>query len=137
MRDVAAELKSLRLYGMATAWEEVAAQCNSAGLQTSRWLVEHLLQSEHTDRAMRSIRYQMHLARFPVHRDLAGFDFSQSKVDESLIKELADLAFTEAGTTWCSSAVPEPGRPIWPRPWGSRGLPAMAGRSGFTPPSIW
>ena len=97
MRDVAAELKSLRLYGMASAWEEVSAQGNSAGLQTSRWLVEHLLQSEHTDRAMRSIRYQMHLARFPVHRDLAGFDFGQSKVDESLIKELADLAFTEAG----------------------------------------
>jgi DNA replication protein DnaC len=97
MRDVAAELKSLRLYGMASAWEEMTAQGNSAGLQSSRWLVEHLLQSEHTDRAMRSIRYQMHLARFPVHRDLAGFDYSQSKVDESLIKELADLAFTEEG----------------------------------------
>ncbi|MRR52221.1 MAG: AAA family ATPase [Rhodocyclaceae bacterium] len=95
MRDVAAELKALRLYGMVGAWEEIVAQGNTAAFQSSHWLIEHLLQSEHTDRAMRSIRYQMHTARFPVHRDLAGFDFGQSKVDRSLIDELAGLAFTE------------------------------------------
>ena len=85
MRDVAAELKSLRLHGMASTWEELVAQGDSAGLQTSRWLIEHLLQAEHTDRAMRSISYQLHRAKFPVHRDLAGFDFEQSKVDRALI----------------------------------------------------
>ena len=95
MRDVAAELKGLRLYGMAGAWEEVAADANGLGVQTSRWLIEHLLQAEHTDRHMRSINYQMHAARFPVHRDLAGFDFEQSKVERGLIEQLADLSFTE------------------------------------------
>jgi DNA replication protein DnaC len=95
MRDVAAELKALRLYGMAGSWEEIAAQGDGAGLQSARWLVEHLLQAEQTDRAMRSVSYQMHAARFPVHRDLAGFDFENSKVDEALIGQLADLAFTE------------------------------------------
>jgi DNA replication protein DnaC len=95
MRDIAAELKSLRLYGMANTWEEVAADGNSVGIQTSRWLIEHLLQAEHTDRHMRSINYQMLAAKFPVHRDLAGFEFEQSKVDKSLIEELASLSFTE------------------------------------------
>src|SRR5487761_2025034 len=95
MRDVADELKSLRLYGMMSAWEEIAADRNSVGMQTSRWLIEHLLQAEHTDRHMRSISYQMHSARFPVHRDLAGFEFEQSKVDRSLIDDLAGMAFTE------------------------------------------
>lgn len=95
MRDVAAELKSLRLYGMAGAWEEVAADGNGVGVQTSRWLIEHLLQAEHTDRHMRSINYQMHAARFPVHRDLAGFDFEQSKAERGLIERLADLTFTD------------------------------------------
>jgi DNA replication protein DnaC len=95
MRDVAAELKSLRLYGMMTAWEEIAVDSNSASMQTSRWLIEHLLQSEFTDRHMRSISYQMHSARFPVHRDLAGFEFEQSKVDRSLIDDLAGMSFTE------------------------------------------
>jgi len=95
MRDVAAELKALRLHGMVGAWEEIIGQ-GLATIESSRWLIEHLLESEHTDRAMRSIRYQMHTAKFPVHRDLAGFDFTQSKVDRSLISELADLSFTEA-----------------------------------------
>lgn len=95
MRDVAAELKGLRLYGMASAWEEASANGDSTGIQTSRWLIEHLLQAEHTDRHMRSINYQMHAARFPVHRDLAGFEFEQSKVDRTLIEELAGMSFTE------------------------------------------
>ena len=47
------------------------------------------------DRHMRSVRYQLHSAKFPVHRDLAGFEFAQSKVDQCLIDELATLAFTE------------------------------------------
>jgi DNA replication protein DnaC len=96
MRDVAAELKALRLYGMVGAWEEIIAQATLAPVESSRWLIEHLLEAEHTDRVMRSISYQMHAAKFPVHRDLAGFDFAQSKVDHGLIAELADLSFTEA-----------------------------------------
>ena len=96
MPDVLAELKGLRLYGMAGAWEEIAAGGDSAGLQSARWLVEHLLQAEHADRHARSIRYQMHAARFPIHRDLAGFDFESSQVEPGLIDELATLAFTEA-----------------------------------------
>ena len=60
--DLIAEFKELRLQGMASAWEELVASGRSSGIETSRWLIEHLLQAEHTDRAMRSIRYQMHIA---------------------------------------------------------------------------
>jgi DNA replication protein DnaC len=81
---------------MVGAWEEIIAQATLAPVESSRWLIEHLLEAEHTDRVMRSISYQMHAAKFPVHRDLAGFDFEQSKVDHALIAELADLSFTEA-----------------------------------------
>ena len=95
MRDVAVELKGLRLYGMASAWGDLTTQGGLASLDSSRWLIEHLLQAESTDRAMRSISYQMKSARFPLHRDLAGFDFTQSCVDQRLISELADLNFTE------------------------------------------
>jgi DNA replication protein DnaC len=95
MRDVTAEFKELRLQGMAGAWAEFVAQGDSLTLQTSQRLIEHLLEAEHTDRHLRSIRYQLHSAKFPVHRDLAGFDFEQSKVDQGLIDELATLDFTE------------------------------------------
>lgn len=95
MLDVAAQLKTLRLYGMVDAWSDLLAQDpQGVTLNSSRWLIEHLLQAEETDRAMRSIRYQLHSAKFPAHRDLAGFDFSQSKVDRLLIENLADLSFT-------------------------------------------
>ena len=94
MRNVTAEFKELRLHGMAGAWEEFVAQGDSLTLQTSRRIVEHLLEAEHTDRHLRSIRYQLHSAKFPVHRDLAGFDFEQSKVDQGLVGELSTLDFT-------------------------------------------
>ena len=94
MRDLTAELKALRLHGMASAWMDLMAQGTSS-TASSKWLIEHLLQQEHTDRAMRSVSHQMKMAKFPVHRDLAGFDFEASSVDQHLIKELATLSFTE------------------------------------------
>ena len=94
MIDVTTELKDLRLQGMASAWADLIAQ-GEASTASSRWLIEHLLQAETTDRAMRSISHQMHMAKFPVHRDLAGFDFDASSADRHLIKELATLSFTD------------------------------------------
>jgi hypothetical protein len=69
LREIAAELKELRLYGMAGAWVDLTSQ-GQTGIESSRWLIEHLLQAEQTDRAMRSISYQLKSAHFPVHRDL-------------------------------------------------------------------
>lgn len=94
MRDVAAELKELRLHGMAGAWADLTDQ-GEASTATSKWLIEHLLRAENTDRAMRSVRHQMSSAKFPVHRDLAGFDFDVSHVDQPLVRQLATMAFTD------------------------------------------
>ena len=98
MRDIAVEFKELRLHGMAGAWNELTAQQGQqtdAGVQTSRWLIEHLLQAEHAQRAVASVRHQMKAAKFPLHRDLAGFDFEASKVDQKLVKQLSTLDFTD------------------------------------------
>ena len=59
MRDVTVELKALRLHGMAGAWCDLQEQGPASGLDSARWLVEHLLAAETTDRAMRSVQYQM------------------------------------------------------------------------------
>jgi len=100
MRELAVELKQLRMHGMASAWADLVEQggggSGGAALESSRWLLEHLLQAETTDRAMRSVSYQMHTAKFPVHRDLAGFDFAVSPVDRKLIHTLAEMTFTDA-----------------------------------------
>ena len=95
--DVLVELKSLRLHGMAGAWADLVEQGGNAGIESSRWLIEHLLQAEGTDRSMRSVSHQMKVAKFPVHRDLAGFDFEVSPVDRKLVTTLATTttAFTD------------------------------------------
>lgn len=95
MRDVMVELKALRLHGMAGAWSDLAGQGGDSGLENARWLLEHLLQAETVDRGMRSVKHQMHAAKFPVRRDLAGFDFDASPVDRKLVLKLAELDFTE------------------------------------------
>jgi hypothetical protein len=46
MRDVIGELKALRLHGMACAWADLVAQGGGVGVDSSRWLIEHLLQAE-------------------------------------------------------------------------------------------
>ena len=95
MRDLGIELKQLRLHGMAGAWIDLVEQGSSSGADGARWLLEHLLQAEITDRAMRSVNWQMHSAKFPMHRDLAGFDFSVSPVDRKLVTTLAEATFMD------------------------------------------
>ena len=63
MRELAVELKQLRMRGMAGAWADLVEQGGggetggSAAIESSRWLLEHLLQAETTDRAMRSVSH--------------------------------------------------------------------------------
>ena len=94
MNNITAELNSLRLHGMSSAWAELVTQ-GTTPTEPFQWIIEHLLQAEFTERGMKSIRHQMAMAKFPVHRDLAGFDFSSSSVDQVLVKQLATLAFTD------------------------------------------
>ena len=95
MAQVITDLKALKLHDIAQAYGDLLEQRGTAAMQASHWLIEHLLLAEHTYQAMRTIAYQMHTARFPIHRDLASFDFARAKVDEAIIHQLATLAFTE------------------------------------------
>lgn len=70
MLEIEAELKSLKLYGMAQVYAEIA-EANSTRLQTAEWVLVELLRAESEDRHLRSIRYQLQSAKFPHHRDLA------------------------------------------------------------------
>ncbi|WP_176314311.1 IS21-like element helper ATPase IstB [Burkholderia vietnamiensis] len=94
MHDLIVELKQLRLHGMAAGWGELLEQGN-VEVASSQWLLERLLQAEVADRAVRSVSHQMNAAKFPVHRDIAGFDFDGSPVDRQLVTQLAGMTFTE------------------------------------------
>ncbi len=66
MLDLVADLKAPRFFGMATCYADWVEQGSASGLTTHEALLTHLVQAETTDRALRSIRYQMHIARFPI-----------------------------------------------------------------------
>ena len=51
--------------------------------------------AETAEREVRSLAYQMKVARFPTYRDLTGFDFSQSAVNEALVRQLHSCQFLE------------------------------------------
>jgi len=95
MNETVSQLKSLRLHGMVQRYEELI-HSDAASVEAVAWLIDSLLESEITDRQVRSIRYQMSVARFPIHRDIAGFDFGQSRIEEKLIRDLARAEFIDA-----------------------------------------
>ena len=87
-------LKALKLYGMAQTISELADQSSPAFIQAQS-LINTLIKAEVAEREVRSINYQMKVARFPAHRDLTGFDFDQSVVSVSLIKRLHQCDFLD------------------------------------------
>ncbi len=93
--EIISQFKALRLHGMAATWSDLVEQ-NSAELDASRWIIEQMLRAEATDRATRSVSHQMSAAKFPVHRDLSGFNFEASAVDRKLVTQLAETSFTSA-----------------------------------------
>ena len=87
-------LKSLKLHGMAQAIDELARQ-GSPAYQGAESILSSLLKAEVAEREVRSVNYQIKVARFPAYRDLSGFDFSQSVVNEALVRMLHRGSFME------------------------------------------
>ena len=85
--DLPLRMKQLKLYGMASQWPELLAKLRLHAMDPEHWMAE-LLQAESAERQVRAQANQMKAARFPVHRDLLGFDFSASPVDRPLIERL-------------------------------------------------
>lgn len=85
--DLPLRMKQLKLYGMASQWPELLAKLRLHAMDPEHWMAE-LLQAESAERQVRAQANQMKAARFPVHRDLLGFDFSASPVDRPLVERL-------------------------------------------------
>lgn len=92
--DRGAQLIALHLYGMATAWSELLAEGPRRPVQPEAWL-DRLIDAELADRQVRSLRYQLKAARFPVHRDLTGFNWAETPLPRTQIEQLASAGFME------------------------------------------
>ena len=82
----------LGLSGMKATLDEILA----AGIKsraTPEKILCDLLEAEMAERKVRSIRYRMGLAKFPVDKDLDRFDFTASPVNEMQVRNLHEGRF--------------------------------------------
>jgi DNA replication protein DnaC len=88
-------LRGLKLSGMAQAVADLMEQ-GAPAFAAAVPLLSQLLKAEMTEREVRSIAYQIKAARFPAYKDLTGFDFAVSEVDEAVVRRLHGGEFIEA-----------------------------------------
>jgi DNA replication protein DnaC len=85
-------IQTLGLYGMKSILDEVLAAGIKSRATPDKILCD-LLEAEMAERKVRSIRYRMSLARFPVDKDLDRFDFAATPVNEMHVRTLYDGSF--------------------------------------------
>lgn len=88
-------LKAMHLYGMARALAELEAERPRSPPSPEVWL-KRLIEAEQVDRQTRSLRYQLRVAKFPMHRDFATFSWPESSLDEAQVRQLATGDFMAA-----------------------------------------
>ncbi len=76
-------LRSLKMYGMAQAVDELIEQ-GAPAFDTAVPILSQLLKAELAEREVRSIAYHLKGARFPAYKDLTGFDFASSEINEAV-----------------------------------------------------
>ncbi len=100
-------LKSLKLHGMAQAVADLMDRAMGTPLvretmargapafEAAVPMLSQLLKAEMAEREVRSIAYHLKIARFPAYKDLSGFDFAASDVNEPLVRQLHRCDFLD------------------------------------------
>ncbi|WP_343888727.1 ATP-binding protein, partial [Sphingomonas oligophenolica] len=83
---------TLKLAGMRHAYDEVITDAVKRQHTPGR-VVGDLLKAEIDEKQARSIKYQMTIAKLPLAKDITGFDFAATPINEGLVRDLATGAF--------------------------------------------
>jgi DNA replication protein DnaC len=83
---------ALRLFGMRASYDEVMATAIKREHAPPR-IVGDLLKAEINEKQARSIKYQLTIAKLPLAKDVDDFDFSETPINEPLVRDLAGGAF--------------------------------------------
>jgi DNA replication protein DnaC len=90
--DVLELMAKLKLYGMRAAYDEVMNTGIKRRHEPSRILAD-LLAAEIAKKQARSTKYQLTIAKLPLAKDIDGFDFIGTPINETLIRDLAGGGF--------------------------------------------
>jgi len=91
-QEILAIMDELKLAGMRAAFDEVVAN----GLKRQHpvpQIVGDLLKAEIAEKQARSIKYRLTIAKLPLAKELAGFEFAGTPINEALVRELAAGTF--------------------------------------------
>jgi DNA replication protein DnaC len=88
-------LRGLKMFGMAQAVSDLIAQ-GAPAFEKAVPILSQVLKAEMAEREVRSIAYQIKAARFPAYKDLTGFDFAASEVNEAMVRQLHAGGFIDA-----------------------------------------
>jgi DNA replication protein DnaC len=116
--DLISQLRALHLYGMAAALEELLAERPRTTAAPLAW-IRCLIEAEQVERQVRSLRYQLRVARFPIHRELDHFQWEESDVKRELIEPLANGEFTQEANNLILVGGTGTGKTHLPSLWGS------------------
>jgi DNA replication protein DnaC len=83
---------TIGLYGMKATFDELLASGIKSRATPDKIFCD-LLEAELAERQVRSIRYRMGLAKFPVDKDLDRFDFTATPVSEMQVRSLYEGSF--------------------------------------------
>ncbi|MGE5841156.1 MAG: IS21-like element helper ATPase IstB [Deltaproteobacteria bacterium] len=92
--EILALMEALKLRGMQAVLDEVLSSGRKQKAIPEKVILE-LLKAEAAERRLRSIRYRLGQARFPLMKDLDSFRFDQSGIHEAQIRSLYEGAFLD------------------------------------------
>jgi DNA replication protein DnaC len=82
----------LKLYGMRSAFDEVMTTAVKRQHEPPR-IVGDLLKAEIAEKQARSIKYQLTVAKLPLAKDIADFQFDGTPINDSLVRDLVAGGF--------------------------------------------
>ncbi|HEX3949105.1 MAG TPA: IS21-like element helper ATPase IstB [Steroidobacteraceae bacterium] len=85
-------MSQLQLYGMKAAFDDIMATAVKRQHQPQR-IVGDLLKAEINEKQARSIKYQLTIAKLPLAKDLADFQFNGTPINETLLRDLTGGGF--------------------------------------------
>ena len=84
--------RELKLYGMKAAFDEIMATAVKRQHEPQR-IVGDLLTAEINEKQARSIKYQLTIAKLPLAKDIADFQFDGTPINQTLVNDLAGGGF--------------------------------------------
>ena len=84
----------LKLYGMKAAFDDIMTTAVKRQHEPQR-IVGDLLKAEVNEKQARSIKYQLTIAKLPLAKDLEGFEFDGTPINQTLVNDLAGGGFIE------------------------------------------